>query len=329
MMQAGINTGQGLVQSGIQSLFNLGLMKRENRYQKEMMKLQDQYQRKMMLDNMSLVKQSLMRAGYSTADPSGTGTSAPTVSAPSSSASGQVSAPSMPGIDIGALGSQIAQARNLNSVAKLNEIEAQFKETELQSNIDYVKAQTKAIVDKLPGELKILDQNLQNLVANKQLTDEQKNKAVNETKLLVEQIASIQYENKYKDKKEYYNAEAAAEAFRKLSFEADIEGMKAYMAGFGIVPGYNLFQTVVGMAMNLDQEALDQLENSVHTIVKDMPDTASNLIDVLFSTIRQVPKKVLFKLWDKLKGLAGAAGEWLDEQNSKLDEQARKEGRLP
>lgn len=298
MKQAGINTAQGVIGSGIQSLFNLGLMRREHKYQKKMLALQDQYQRKMIQDQPGLIKAGLMQAGYSTADPAGTGTTAPTVSAPGSAASGQVGMPSIPGIDLGVLEQNKAQARNLNSLARLNEIDAEWREKQNRSEVENMNAKTKEILDTLPQRIAILDQELQNKRAELHLNEEQAKKVSEETKLCIEQIAAIQIENKYRDKKEYYNAESAAEAFRKLAFEADVEGMKAYLSQYGIISGYNLIETIASLALSSDGEVLELINSNMQSVIKMLPDVVGQSVDSLFSTLFHVPKTILSKIRD-------------------------------
>ena len=105
-----------LITGGINSMFQGIAQRRQYKNQKKLMKMaheyelenlaeQDKYQRGLVRDAASMTKTGLENAGYSTADPNGTGVSPVSVSAPSTSATG--SAGSFP-IDAGSVGQGIS-----------------------------------------------------------------------------------------------------------------------------------------------------------------------------------------------------------------------------
>lgn len=71
--------------------YNTKLMQQQHAYELENMSELERIQRGLALDSSLLRRQSLEKAGYNAADPEGTGTTAPSMSAPSTSASGSIS----------------------------------------------------------------------------------------------------------------------------------------------------------------------------------------------------------------------------------------------
>lgn len=273
--------GQGVASSAVSSLIDLGtsslkakqqynfqknLLAKQHDYELENLAAQDKYQRALAEDASLLRKSSLMQAGYSTADPEGTGTVAPSVSSPSTSASGSFSMPSAgyaPGMSV----SDLANAELLQSQADLNRIEAKYRANLLEGQIGKLNQEIDQIKQKLPLEVDQIKQNVDVLRSQKKLNDNEANKLLVDIDKISEQLKGIKIDNKYKaDLNEWQVNKLKSEVF-KLSQEGKFEEVKAELARVGIIVGADW---MTQLAAVIHQGSAPELIENIKQLVKDL-----------------------------------------------------------
>jgi len=246
------------------------LMARQHAYELENLAAQDKYQRQLAVDASSLRKRSLQNAGYSTADPEGTGTVAPTVSAPSSSASG-MSISQTPTFAPGMTVTDLANANLMNSQADLNKIEAQYRAKKLSGEVGLLNAQISEIKETLPEKVSNIKAQTEKLVADKKLSEEQANQVIEATKKITEEVGLLKIDKKYRADLNDWQVKKLQNEVRKLSAEGRFEEVKAELADYGIIVG---------------ADWMTQLAAVIHK------GTAGALIDQIVDTVKQIFSKV-------------------------------------
>lgn len=279
-----VSAGAGLVTGTISGLINQGFqkmqLKREMKAQKELMaqqhayelenlNTQDQYQRRLAIDAAKMQKQGLVEAGYSTADPAGTGTSISSISGPSTSAS--AGAPSaqpgyMPGMTI----SDIASAHLTESQANLNKIQSQYLAKKLEGEIGLLNAQISEIKETLPEKVSNIKAQTDKLVADKKLSQEQANQVVEATKKITEEVGLLQIDKRYRADLNSWQVKKLEKEVSKLASEGKFEAVKAELADYGIIVG---------------ADWMTQLAAVIHK------GTAGSLIDQIVDTVKQIFSK--------------------------------------
>lgn len=211
LIGAGVSAGAGLIGSAL----GFASGKLNYNYNKKLMSLQNQYnidafnreneRQDWLLQNQALLnKIGLKKAGYSTADPNGTGFSAGSMNTQEG--------PSIPGganFDFGSPFAQVAstyasirnasaQADLAEANAKIANIEADKRAEVLQTNIDKVRADIKAIQEKLPEEVNLLREQVNVAVSQKNLNEKTGQKIDQEITNLQELVKGIKIDNRYK-----------------------------------------------------------------------------------------------------------------------------------
>lgn len=262
------------------------LMEQQHAYELENMSKQDQYQRNLAKDTMSLRKQALQQAGYSTADPEQAGTIAPTVSGPSTSVSGSVGLAQQP-IDYGNLASN-AQS---SAVTRLQEIEAAFRADKLKSEIDKTKIDIKVAKDMLPKNIAKIDAQINDLVASKDLKlDQAKNISELTNKIKVE-IEGIDIDNRYKPKLNDRQIKKLDKEIYKLSQEGKFEAVKAKLSEVGIIVGADwMTQLAAVVHQGTASQLIDEICNMVKDVFSSIGDHGASFIDSFLEGIKDDKK---------------------------------------
>ena len=295
-----VSAGAGLVTGTISGLMNQGFqklqLKREMNAQKKLMGLQhqyelenlakqDAYQRALAIDASSLRKQSLQNAGYSTADPEGTGTVAPTVSTPSTSAS--AGAPSaQPGYMPGMTVSDLASAHLTESQANLNKIQSQYLAKKLEGEIGLLNAQISEIKETLPEKVSNIKAQTEKLVADKKLTQEQANQFVEATKKITEEVGLLQIDKRYRADLNSWQVKKLQKEVSKLAAEGRFEAVKAELADYGIIVGADwMTQLAAVIHQGTAGELIDQIIDTVKQIFSKAGDHGPGIADSILNAI--------------------------------------------
>lgn len=257
--------------------------KRAHKYEQENMALQDQYQRAMVTDSPSLLKQGLQNAGYSTADPEGTGTTAPNVSMPGTSAT--LGYPNIP--DFGQAIVQgisgLAQARNINSQTRINEIEEAYRARLLEGQIGEYNAKIQQIQDTLPLTVANIEADTAQKVASKTLTENQAKQVVEDTKRIVELTKGVSIDNEFKPDLNEREVKKLDKEIFLLAKEGKIKEVHAKLASMGILVGAdNLTQLAAIVAQGKTPEIMDALASCVDQTLGKLPDLIGKLFTSLF-----------------------------------------------
>lgn len=174
-----IGAGLGMLGSVVQRRQQEKLMEKQWQYQKKAFQMENERQDWLMQNSQSIAKAALAQAGYSTADPNGTGVTA--------AATGSMESPSQspPSADIGVAALQGAQvAANI----KLANAQA----AKIESETDYQKMYNELYAaygkDQLLAALQNLDEDTQLKIATRLKTDQDKLNSIEVTDAMVKDI---------------------------------------------------------------------------------------------------------------------------------------------
>lgn len=268
----GQSAATGAVNSAVSGLFgalNSAIGARINwKYQKKAMKLQNQYdieafnrenerQNWLMQNAAALTKQGLKNAGYSTADPNGVGVTTPQTNtqdvpsgtfAPYSTPNLPDAASSYASLKQGQLTD--ANARLLNSQAKLNEIEADKRAEKIQADINLARQTVTNMQEKLPEELLVLQATKEKLVSEKQLNDKQQAVYDQQVLQLEQVVKGLTIENEYKATlNKAQIAKMQAEAAKAL-VERDYQKYVNQLASQGILVNADGLTNLINLCVN-------------------------------------------------------------------------------
>lgn len=313
---AAISSLGSIASAGLQISGSKAAAKKNYKYSRQLTEYQNQLNREnwqiekerqdyLLANQNSIQKRALQDAGYSTADPNGTGVTpqaSPQVSAASTSPANF--------LDYGsALGSIIPNMQTMESIRGMS-IENGWKDMLLQlqaENTDAqtgsLKAQTNAIVSKLPAELGQLQQSIQESLSRTKLNDEQKKKVTQETDNLAKEYEMLVTRIKYLDQKEQAElANVLADAQLALS-QKDVNKVQKRLLEIqehynkmGIFP--NNFIGAIGAL--LGSPAGDELIPAVTTNASSW---LSQMVDLLNSGVSRVR--------DVVDDVSGFVGSWL------------------
>lgn len=269
------------------------LMAKQHAYELENLAAQDKYQRQLAVDASSLRKRSLQNAGYSTADPEGTGTVAPTVSAPSSSASG-MSISQTPTFAPGMTVTDLANANLMNSQADLNKIEAKWRAQKLEGEVGKLNAEIKSILEKLPLEKDQLQKDIDLKLSQQDVNKETAARIHEEIDKVFEETKGIKIDNQFR-------FDMKAEELAKLKNEVNIlikEGrikeLEATLADKGVLVNSNWFATLASIVLSGSTgQVLGDISSSITTIISQFPDMLGSLFTDIYNMIADLPEKVL------------------------------------
>ena len=282
--------------------YNSLLMAKQHDYELENMRQQELIQRALAKDAASLRRQSLEKAGYNAADPEGTGTVAPSVSSPSTSASGGFSMPSPAYVDVPQGISSVANARLTSSQARLNEIDAEYRARQrglenelLNSKIKEINQTIQPRVDQMLADIDVKRKDLR-------LKDEQIQEIRERVDNLAAATAGIRIDNRYKDQLNENTINKLYAETKKLIAEGNIKGIEAELAKVGILVNSNwMTQLLAVLHTGSSPELLNDLVSGLSGIFAELPGAMSQvftgMIDSIAKTVVDLPKSV----WEKIK----------------------------
>ena len=277
-------------------------MEKLHEYEKENLSLMDQFQRNLARDSVSLRRQALEQAGYNVADPEGTGTTAPNISMPSSSATGSFSMPDAYKLDAASSVSAIQNARLAASQARLNEIDADYRARQrglenelLNSRIKEINMTIQPRVDQMLADIDVKRKDLK-------LKDEQIQEIRERVDNLAAATAGIRIDNRYKDEMNQNTINKLYAETRKLLAEGDIKGIEAQLAKVGILVDANwMTQLLAVLHTGSSPELLNDLVSGLSGIFAELPGAMSKVFTGMIDSIAEMVVKLPESIWEKIK----------------------------
>lgn len=303
----------GLISGGISNLFAKKAQKRQYKYQKKLMEQshqyelenlaqQDAYQRGLVTDAASMTKTGLENAGYSTADPNGTGVSPASVSAPSTSATGSAGSFQAQSGDVAQGISSLMSGALAASQARLNDIEAKYRAKKLEGEIGKLNVEIDTAKEKLPFIADQAKANIANLATQAHLNEKQLSQISASIDKLKAETENISIDNRFKPDISARQIKKLEAETDKLIAEGNIKAVEAKLADYGILVGVDWLSTIAAMAA---QGHSDELVTALSSLVSDiagaLPDALGNVITSVGSAILSAPKTILNKIIDKFK----------------------------
>lgn len=269
------------------------LMSQQHQYELENLAAQDKYQRALQVDSASMLKESLRNAGYSTADPNGSGVTPAAVSGPSTSASGSAGEFAA-SLGDGASSFSALQAGELSrSQAELNRIEAKVRERKLNSEIAKNEIEAESMRQKLPQEVDILKQEVRNKAQDWNLNE----KKIQEIDANIERLSAVAQGVKIDNRYKPWMLEGEV---TKLQRECDVllqegryKAVEAKLAEFGILVGADWFSTCAAIAsQGKGDELTNAMAHMISTVMQSLPSAAGTLVDGLSRTAAAAGSKI-------------------------------------
>lgn len=277
------NMAQSSIESGINATYQFALSSGTYRKQKKLLEkqaalqkdyynLQNQRQDYLLANADLIRKRSLDRAGYSTADPQGTGTiPAQSMQVPSVSTPGH----SMPTINASSI-RDIASSDLAESQAKYYEVMAGKESTQNE----LLKLELQKFKDTYETQVQQVEAEFNKTLAETSLNQQQKFTLVEQAKKLQADAANIELDTQFNKatfdkRREMLNKEVA-----KLAAEGKFEAVKAKLAESGIVVGLDTFGQIAALALSGKASGtFDAIQNFIKGIFKGVPEFIIELFD--------------------------------------------------
>lgn len=277
---AGATAASGL----IGGLFSMIGAKKQHKRQKELMALQNQYDiaafdrevqaqkdlSQYMAENANTwQKTSLRNAGYSTADPQGTGVQTAGVSAPSQDVPGTPTAPyvdyASPWQAVSDSALKMAQIANINADTKNKGNEYELLQLELQNYRDTYQER----VDKIKSEYYNLTH--------------QNRKLITEIDNIAEATKNLNIDTKFKEDMFDKNKEKLINEVSLLVKENKVKEIEAKLADYGIILGASDIGTILGIAASdKGPEAAEMFGKFIGSVVGAIPRALGEMLRALW-----------------------------------------------
>lgn len=292
-----MSAGSGLLGGLIQGIFAKRQAKQQFKYQQRLMAQQQQYnmqafeaenerQNWLMTHEDAMKRRSLEEAGYSTANPQGTGVSTPAVSNMDTPSGTAPMADYVPQVDIAQGQSILANARLQNSQASLNEIEAQYRAQLLGKQIDKMNTDIKIALDTLPETIKNIQADTAMKISTKEINEKQGQQIDKNIEQLGEVIKGLQIDNRWKEKNYIQNYEKTGKEIALLAKEGRIKEAEARLADMGIVLGADGLTTLIGViASGQGEYIMTELANGFGQLIGMLPQAISEALSGLWDGI--------------------------------------------
>ena len=273
----------------------------QNEYNKEAFERENQRQNELMYQTDRMRRMSLRNAGYSEADPEGTGTSTPAVANMDVPTAGQFMPGTFTGYDqffgqAADAALKYAQAKNINQDTKNKQTQQEI----LQDSLN-VLGQT---FDERVGEVK---SKYYNLTKENRKLDAEIDKLSEETRNI--NLSANFAEDTFKERSLIVGQE-----LRKLTEDASvseataaIKAVEKQLADCGILVGQNWFGTLVSLAaLGKGEDATQKVSEFVSDVLKQLveavPEVLSTTIGGVAKGIINLPGKVVQGVKKKLQG---------------------------
>lgn len=262
-----VNSLMGMASAGLNYRYNKKLMNLQNQYNIDAFNRQNARQDYLLENSPSITRDALRKAGYSAADPNGTGVSSPAVQG--------MDTPSPVGA-FASLGSanpmvsysELKNAELIESQKKLNEENAK----KLASDTDKVKLEIDQAKQSFDLTLKNLQADLDKKVAEKNLSEENAKKVIEEVKQLGEVVKGLQIDNRYKDQMNFYQVLNLVHSVSNAAKNGRILEAQAKLADQGIILSGDAIGTLVGIIANgKSSKFWPEMANGIGMMLASMP----------------------------------------------------------
>lgn len=314
---AALGAGSSLFDFGLGQLGSALSAKRQWKYSQKQMNLahemekknlalQDKYQRQLAEDAASLRKSSLVKAGYSVADPEGTGTVNPTVSGPSTSAG---SGFTLPGSDFSSSLAQnifaIKNAQLTASQTRLNDIQSKYLAKKQEAEIEYTRSKTKEVLETLRPRIDNFIQDIELKKKDLHLKDEQIELLKSQVDNFVAQTEGISIDNKYKDELNSSRINEIDQHVALMIKEGKFKDIENELAQNGILINANwLTQLLAILHQGSGTSLLGDVTSTLSGMLGQLPGALGqvlvSLVNTISSIITEIPSKVINAIKEQL-----------------------------
>lgn len=307
--------GQGAAASAasgaIGGLFGLIGARSQRKQQEKLMAKQFAYDTKafamenarqdFLLKNSALLqKQGLERAGYSTADPEGTGFQLAGNNTVETPAAPSAAMPFINNVDVAGSMSALASAKLANSQAALNEIESRYRAQKLEGEISRLNLEIDQKREAWPTLLETMKQDLENKVSSGYLTERQAEKTIQETENLRAALQGIKLSNKYDERTLESRVDKVSAEVAGLLKDNRIKEAEAKLADVGILLGADgITMLLSALYSGNADEIVEGLANGFSQLLDALPSAAGTVIKKSFSTLKGLARKG----WNKAKNM--------------------------
>lgn len=315
----GANALSGAASGITGSLLGLGntafAMRKGFNYAKKMFNLENQRQ-DYLLNNADLIrKHSLEKAGYSTADPAGTGTTAATPVAMPSAPSGNLSMPSINSgsiRDLSSLHLQEAQADYYDVLARKEGTANELLKLDLQKYKETYETQVNTIMSeyynltkqnrKLDTEIDYTSGLTQKTEDERKLIQKQTEEVKSRINKFAAETANITIDTKFKEATFNDRVSTITTQLQKLEHERDIaesekiiKGVESQLSQLGIITGQGWIQSIFSMAaLGRGDIAIkgmsDFLTSAMNQLTKSLPSVLGTFVNTIFDIAVKVVK---------------------------------------
>lgn len=284
----------------IGSLFGFAQAKQNWKFQKKQMALAQQYEKEafdwetqrqdyLLQNTPSLTKQALQKAGYSAADPNGTGTQVAATPDMGAASPGNAQYMQMGEVE-NPITSYLAlkQAELMGSQSNL----AQEQAEKTKTDADKARAEIKVMTESLPLQLNKYQAEIDNLVAQKELNEEQAAVARQEFTRITELIHGIQIDNEYKPGMYQSQIKQFQASADKMLEEKKYQEYVNGIAKFGIFLNTDSLTNFMSVVLQHPETAAALVDGFAAAIASASGATADLLKAVLLEPVEKIVNKV-------------------------------------
>lgn len=290
------NLAQSTIESGVNAAYQFALSSGTYNKQKKLLQkqadLQNQFygmqnaRQDYLLANADLIrKRALDRAGYSTADPQGTGTTpanamqVPSVSTPGFSMP-SINASSVRDMQAGSLLS--SQAALANSQSKLASSQASYYErlaNKTTSEDERIKLEIQKFKDTYDLQVAQVKANFDQTVSQTHLNNQQKETLIEQANKLAAEVDNITIDTKFNKATFDARKDEILANVRKLAAEGKYEEVRSKLAEHGIIAGLNMFGQIAALSLSGNaSDTFAQVKGFILDLFKGVPDFLSQIV---------------------------------------------------
>lgn len=271
------------------------LMAKQFGYSQQAFQAENARQDYLLNNSPSIQKQALQAAGYSTADPSGSGfvsgasTNNNTLDVPSVPSVGQMNIPNM-GIMSGY--GTLVQSKYIDSQTRLNDIEAKFRAKKLGAEIDLLNTEIDQKREAWPTQLAQMKQNLENSVSQGYLTERQAQYVQQQTDNLRESLQGIKLDNKFNEETLSKRVKIVSAQLEDLLKSNRIKEAQALLADYGIVTTSDgLTMMFTSLLSGKADELTSRVVDGFNQLIQALPEVIGQVFTNTFEGLKSAPGK--------------------------------------
>lgn len=260
--------------------YNSKLMEQQNEYNVQAFERERNRQNEIMLTQPSLMKQGLHNAGYSAADPQGTGFSpvaANNMDVPTNPSMQYDMSP----VDIAGIYQSVSAARLASSTARKNEIEADYLGKKLGMENEMLELDLKAARDTISERIGSIKSQYYKLTKENKKLD-------SEIDHVEEMVRNLSLQSDIIEKTKGFQVQKWQNEVALLVKENKIKEVHSKLAEYGIVVGLNDLQSYIAMAKyGSTGEVAQMIGDVIGALSKELPGIISKIIKGLFEGAKQ------------------------------------------